>query len=188
MKANAVILHGTGCSPQQFWFPWLKRVLELRGFEVWCPQLPEASVPNLKTQLPFVLNGWNYNSQSVLIGHSAGVPLALALAEALALRSSEPSLAQLVLVAGYLDLGREVDPIVKPIFSYDWKAMQATTCGKNYVINSENDPWGCDHTQGATIAECLNATQIICYGQGHFGSETFQQPYREFELLESLVG
>ena len=66
--------------------------------------------------------------------------------------------------------------------------MQATTSGKNYVINSNNDPWGCDHTQGALIAKLLNATQVICYGQGHFGSETFQQPYREFELLENLIG
>lgn len=34
-RKNAIILHGTKTKPNEFWFPWLKKVLLKKGFEVW---------------------------------------------------------------------------------------------------------------------------------------------------------
>ncbi len=33
----------------------------------------------------------------------------------------------------------------------------------------------------------LGGTQIIKHGEGHMGSDTFTQPYREFPLLVQLI-
>jgi predicted alpha/beta hydrolase family esterase len=48
---NAIILHGTGDTPTDFWFPYIKENLEKRGYSVWLPQLPNAEKPNLKDWL-----------------------------------------------------------------------------------------------------------------------------------------
>jgi hypothetical protein len=39
---NAIILHGTGCTPDSFWQPSIKAFLEKKGYSVWVPQLPDA--------------------------------------------------------------------------------------------------------------------------------------------------
>jgi len=54
---NAIILHGTGCNPNSFWQPSIKKFLEKKGYEVWVPVLPDTDKPDLKKQLPFVLGG-----------------------------------------------------------------------------------------------------------------------------------
>ena len=55
------------------------------------------------------------------------------------------------------------------------------------LINSDNDPWGCDDKAGKFIFDNLGGTLIIRHGEGHMGSNTFNQPYREFPLLLELI-
>ena len=52
---NAIILHGTGDTPESFWIPWLKKELEKAGYKVWSPQLPDRDNPSLNKWLPFLL-------------------------------------------------------------------------------------------------------------------------------------
>ena len=54
---NAIILHGTGGTPDSFWFPWLKQELEKREYKVWVPQLPNTEDPTLEKSLPVVMRG-----------------------------------------------------------------------------------------------------------------------------------
>jgi len=56
---NAIIIHGTSCTPNSFWYPSIKKFLENKSYKVWVPQLPDADNPNLKLQLPFILGGGN---------------------------------------------------------------------------------------------------------------------------------
>ena len=51
---NAIIFHGSGGTPEIYWYPWLKIELEKIGYKIWVPQLPEARDPDLSVQLPFV--------------------------------------------------------------------------------------------------------------------------------------
>ncbi len=69
---------------------------------------------------------------------------------------------------------------------YDWEAIKHSA-KEIVLINSDNDPWGCDDKQARPVAEKLVATFILAKGQGHMGSATFNQPYREFTLLKELL-
>ncbi|MBI2011439.1 alpha/beta hydrolase [Candidatus Daviesbacteria bacterium] len=92
---NVVILHGTGETKDSFWFPWLTKELEKRGYSVSLPQLPDANHPGIKKWLPVALKE-TYTPETVLIGHSAGCPLQLSVLENLDLK-----IKQAILVAGY---------------------------------------------------------------------------------------
>jgi len=176
---NACIFHGSGSSPEHFWFPYVKKELEKIGYSVWVPQLPDANNPNLETQLPFVLN-WEYDNDTVLIGHSAGCPLILSLLE-----NINTKIKMIILVGGFIDCDINVP---KPILQdkYDWEKIK-NNCEKFIFINSDNDPWGCDDKQGRKMFDNLGGELIIRHGEGHMGSESFNQPYKEFPLIVNLV-
>lgn len=87
---NAVILHGSSCTPNSFWYPWLKKELQKHGYNVWLPQLPKPEAPDLKIQLPFVMGGVKFNQETILIGHSAGCPLLLSVLENLKIKIKKP--------------------------------------------------------------------------------------------------
>ena len=55
---NALILHGTSCTPQSFWQPSIKSFLESKGYEVIVPQLPEADTPDLEKWLESLTILW----------------------------------------------------------------------------------------------------------------------------------
>jgi len=69
---NALIFHGTGCSPNSYWLPWLKNELEKEGYQVWIPSLPDSDKPDIKKWLPFVMENGTFSEETILIGHSAG--------------------------------------------------------------------------------------------------------------------
>lgn len=178
---NAVILQGAGETQESFWLPYVKRELEKRGQEVWLPQLPDNDSPDLQKSLPFVLENGQFTSETVIIAHSAGCPLALAVLEKIKVK-----IKQVILVAGY---AKALPPpgankVVKK--TYDWEKIKENV--EDIVfINSDNDPWGCNDKQGKYMFEKLGGTQIIRHGEGHMGSDSFHQPYKEFPLLIKLV-
>jgi uncharacterized protein len=180
-QKNAIILHGTGDKPDQFWFPYLKKNLEARGYSVWLPQLPNAEKPNLKEWLPFVLQNGTISNDTILIGHSAGAQLILSI-----LQKIDCQVKQAILVSGYAEsLPSDSDSKSKEREKLDWKVMKSHV--KDIIfINSDNDPWGCNDKQGRVMFDHLGGAQIILH-EGHMGSTTHKQSYKEFPLLTRLV-
>lgn len=178
---NAIILHGTSGKPASFWFPSIKKFLESRGYEVWVPSLPEPDTPKLNVQLPFVLKNGKFSSETILIGHSAGTPLILSILENINVKINKA-----ILVAGYARSNPKNEP--QPILQekYNWDKIK-NNVKEIIFINSDNDPWGCDDKQGRHMFDNLGGTLIIRHGEGHMGSDSFNQPYREFPLLEKLL-
>ncbi len=178
---NAVILHGTSSKPTSFWFPSIKKFLENKGYEVLVPYLPEPDTPDLKLQLPFVLKNFKFNKDTIIIGHSAGGPLILAILENIGVRISKA-----ILIAGYARLKGDMQPEKILQSNYNWNKIRKNV--KDLIfINSDNDPWGCDDKEGLYMFEHLGGTLIIRHGEGHMGSDSFNQPYKEFPLLERLL-
>lgn len=180
---SVVILHGYGGNPKSVWFPYVKKELEERGYSVSVPKLPNTDDPKLDEQLEYILKNETFGDETVLIGHSSGCPLILAVLENI---SVKVKLA--ILVAGYVR-PLKVDPKgTKNIKEkFDWEKIR-NNCEKFIIINSYNDPWGADDKQGRVIFDHLKGKSImIVNGEGHMGSEKFNQPYKEFPFLLKLI-
>lgn len=76
-----ILLHGKGGSPETNFLPWLKRVLEKRGYAVEAPSLPNASEPNDEEQADFVQKHCTLDEKTAVVGHSFGGIVALRLLE-----------------------------------------------------------------------------------------------------------
>jgi uncharacterized protein len=178
MQRHAIIFHGTGATPEVCWLPWLRRRLTERGYTVEVPHYPDLNVEPIDTFLPKVLANHTFDEHTVLVGHSGGAALLLAILEHI-----DATVSQAVLVAGYsTPPNTSAEPVLQA--RYDWAAIKAHV-GDLYVLNSRHDPYGCDDTQGRAIFEQLGGTQIV-RDDGHFGDH--DQPYETFELLDKLIG
>ncbi|MEU4473246.1 alpha/beta hydrolase [Micromonospora sp. NPDC023888] len=174
---RAIIFHGTGGNPDAVWYRWLARRLEARGYAVEVPHHPGINVEPIATFLPTVLDGHRYDDDTVLVGHSGGAALLLALLEHL-----DTTVAQAILVAGYCTQpNTSEEPVLQQ--SYDWAAIRSHV-RDIYFINSRKDPYGCDDGQGRAMFERLGGTQIV-RDDGHFGD--YDQPFERFELLDRLI-
>jgi hypothetical protein len=177
---NAIILHGTGDTNDMYWFPYMKRALEQKGYDVWLPQLPNAEKPNLADWLPFVLKGGMFTKDTILIGHSAGSQLILSILEQI-----KTPIRQAVLVSGYAKPLRKTMS-AEDVGEFEWNKIQGKY--KEIIfINSDNDPWGCNDIQGRIMLDHCGGTLVIPKGEGHMGSTTHRQPYAEFPLLVRLL-
>ena len=171
---------GSGETPESFWLPYVRSELEKRDYEVWLPQLPDT--PHFKETLPLILKNGKFTSETIIITHSAGGPLALAVIENL-----DVKIKQAILVAGFCTaLPGEAGGNAALQKSYNWKKIREN-CRDFVFVNSDNDPWKCDDKQGIKMWEKLGGTLILRSGEGHMGSNRFNQPYKTFPLIVKLV-
>jgi uncharacterized protein len=174
---RAVIFHGTGGHPEYAWYGWLGSRLEARGYTVEIPHYPGLNVEPIATFLPTVLESHVFDEDTVLVGHSGGAALLLALLERV-----ETPVAQAVLVAGYSTPPNESEePVLQE--RYDWERIRSNG-GNLYFVNSVRDPYGCDAEQGRSMFDHLGGTLIV-RDEGHFGD--VDDPYPTFELLDRLI-
>ncbi len=173
MDRRAIIFHGTGANPEVCWLPWLRDRLAARGYTVEVPHYPGVNVEPIGTFLPKVLAGHTFDSDTVLVGHSGGAALLLALLEQL-----DVTVAQAILVAGYsTEPNTSDEPVLQD--DYDWAAIKAHVRDLIFV-NSPGDPYGCDDRQGRAMFDRLGGTLIIRDG-GHYDD------IDSFELLDRLI-
>ena len=174
---RAVIVHGTGGHPDVIWYPWLADRLGARGWTVDRPHFPDLNVTPVAEFLPGALDRMAIDADTVLIGHSGGAALLLAVLEHL-----DVVVPQAVLVAGYSTRpNTEPEPVLQD--SYDWQRIAAHV-DDLVLINSVTDPYGCDWRQGMAIRDRAGGTLVI-RDEGHFGDA--DQPFDSFELLDRLI-
>ncbi len=177
---NAIIFHGTDDNPDRYWYKWLGKELEKDGYKVEIPYNPTINKESIDNFLPKVLKQHTFDKETLLIGHSAGGPLVLSILEHINVQ-----IAKAVFVAGYCTHPDDQmeDPVLQE--KYNWEKIKQNV--KEIVfINSVNDPWNCNDTQGRMMFDQLGGIQVILNDE-HFGSLPKGQVYDTFPLLRTLV-
>lgn len=166
MGRRAIIFHGTGGRPEWIWYPWLADRLRERGYDVETPHHPGVNADPIATFLPTVLAAHTFDEDTVLVGHSGGAALLLALLEHL-----DVTVAQAVLVAGY---STNPNPGPEPVLqdAYDWDAIRSHARDLVF-LNSVTDEYGCDAEQGRAMFDRLGGTLVV-RDDGHFMSDTLE--------------
>ena len=172
MARRAIIFHGTHAEPGWIWYPWLADRLRERGYDVETPHHPGTNTEPIATFLPKVLAAHTFDGDTVLVGHSGGAALLLALLEHL-----DVTVAQAVLVAGYsMQPNDNPEPVLQD--AYDWTAIRSHA-RELVFVNSVTDEFGCDAEQGRAMFDRLGGTLVV-RDDGHFVSETL-------ELVDRLI-
>lgn len=181
---NALILHGTGNSPEDNWFQWLKKELETKGYEVWVPLLPQNDTPNIKryNEMIFANKGFTFNEDTILIGHSSGAVEILGLLQNL---PSDITVKAVYMVGVFKDSLGEKD--YEGLFEvpFDFERIKARVEHIVY-IHSENDPY-CPLAHAEYLREQTGGDLIIIPEQKHFSISTMGEKYKKFpSLLEEI--
>jgi predicted alpha/beta hydrolase family esterase len=179
---NAIILHGTDNTPEGNWFRWLEKQLRQRGYEVWLPTLPDADTPDAKKYNQQLLSrGFDYNSETILIGHSSGAVSILNLLQELPKDTKIRAAFLVGAFKGPLGLESRSALFPKP---FDFEKIKSR-CRKFVFIHSDNDPY-CPLEEAEYLSAQLDGELVIKNGQGHFNLETGPE-YEKFPFLIGLI-
>ena len=176
MMKNALILHGTDGNSSSNWIPWLKNELEIIGFDVWAPDLPNASAPNLQAYTRFIAaKNFAFNKDTILVGHSSGAVALMGLLPKIGTQVK----ATFLVSAFENDLGWQAlgGLFEKPL---DFQLIRENG-GKIFFIHSDDDPYvPIEHAN--SLANKTAGTLILIPGQGHFNTEKGAE-YKKFDKL-----
>ncbi len=162
---NALILHGTNATSEDNWFPWLQQQLEERGWKVWVPDLPNADKPSMKRYNKFILSneGWVFDQNSVIIGHSSGAVEILGLLQAL---PKETVIDTCIFVGVFKgDLGWEP---LQELWDVDVRYEEIRRKAKQFVFLHSNDDPYCPLDHAKDLSNKLGGELIIKEGAQHF--------------------
>lgn len=177
---NALILHGTGGSPDDNWFQWLKNQLAWRGYEVSAPQLPGADRPNLDAYWS-ALCDFDFNEKTLIIGHSSGATAALGLLQRLA---STVVVDHVITVAGFpWDKGYNCEELFEEPFHWDVIRAHASRFS---VVWSPDDPH-VDAEQTEALANELGVEPVVLEDMAHFSISTGGRRFRTLPVLLDLL-
>ncbi|MDE2079386.1 MAG: alpha/beta hydrolase [Patescibacteria group bacterium] len=211
---NALLLHGTNASPHSAWFPWLKGELEAHSWNTWVPELPGADAPHAKRYTEFLLSqGWDFNKESVIIGHSSGAVeifhLLQALPEGAKIRAA-------VLIGAFpYDLAKHKFKVVfrlpftwerlkfqYRVWRYEMRTGKMDVSGmfeepldfekirsraeKFIFVHSDDDPF-CPLSGAKYLANKLDGELKLFRGQKHFSVGTAGEKYRQFPVLLDII-
>lgn len=75
---KVLLVHGFDAGIDKNWFPWTKSELEKRGFEVYAPQLPDPSAPQLESWCEVLVPVLkHFGSHDIILAHSLGAKAVL---------------------------------------------------------------------------------------------------------------
>ncbi len=176
--ANIFIIHGAFGNPDENWFPWLKNELEKLGQKVFVPQFPTPENQNLANwQKVFQKYEQYLDKDTIVIGHSLGVPFLLHVLESL-----EKPISSAFFIAGLIKPlnNPEFDSINKTFTEkeFNWSKIRKN-CHHFFVFHSDNDLY-VPIEQAKELAANLNTELIIVKNAGHFNKDA---GYSQFDLL-----
>ncbi len=158
---RAIIVHGWGSNPNDWWFKKEKKILGKKGYRVAIPLMPNTLLPK-RTIWVRVLRLLVPGEKTVLIGHSLGCPTILRYLE----KAKKP-VDKVFLVAPFArDLGLNFVPIQDFVSKpFNWGKIRENA-NEFYVITQKDDEWT-PVEYGVEVAEILGARLTITEGNDH---------------------
>lgn len=169
------IIHGWDGTPQEGWFPWLKKKLEAEGVEVHVPAMPDSAHPTIDIWVPFLQHLVGQpDDQTFFIGHSVGCQTILRYLERL---SEGKKVGGVVLVAGWTTLKSEAlaDEVAASVAApwlqrpINWPKIRAHVATVT-AIHSDDDQF-VSIENGKVFTRELGATLIVEHQKRHLGGE-----------------
>lgn len=163
-KKKVIIIHCWEGYPEYCWYPWVKKQLEEKGFEVIVPEMPNTQKPKLSEWLAKLKELVDIPNEDVfLVGHSLGNITIFRFLESL---KDKQKIGGAVLVAGFTDdLGfEEISNFFQEPIDFQKIKERAE---KFITINSDNDP----HVSlkyADILKDKLGAESIVLHNMGHF--------------------
>lgn len=185
---RAFIIHGWDGYPEECWFPWLKRELESRGYEVTVPQMPDAAHPNMETWVPTLASIIGApDEEMILVGHSMGVQTIMRY-----LASIDGKIGAFIAVAGFFTLipgsigSLEDEQVAEP-----WLTLPIDTekvrqnAGRIAALFSDDDRF-VPLENVKMFEDRLGASTRVLHGKGHMGAHDNAEVVPE--ILEATLG
>jgi uncharacterized protein len=182
---NALILHGIFNNHSGNWFPWLKTKLEKKGYKTYAPDLITSENPNTDKSFKKIKTNWQFNKDSIIIGHSSGAAMALGFLQKL--NEENKTINKAILVSGFKDvLTDEYSKNRKGLFTnpFNWKKIKSAA-KKIIILHSQDDPY-VKPQQAYYMQKKLDCQLIMKENQGHFNLEKSKK-YKKFPLLLKLI-
>lgn len=174
MQKRVFIIHGWDGYPEEAWFPWLKKELESRGFEVLVPLMPNPSEPKIDTWIPYIAEiVGKADENTYFVGHSIGCQAIIRYLQTL---PSGVKIGGAVFVAGWYNL-RNLNTEEEKRIAGPWlneprndKKIKDTV-NKAIAIFSDNDPFVMPENQ-ESWKEKVEAKIIVEHNKEHFGESS----------------
>ena len=176
MKKRVFIAHGWDGYPEEGWFPWIKKELEAKGFEVYVPQLPETGSPRIHNWVPKLAEVvGEIDENTYFVGYSMGCQTIARYLETL---PEGVKVGGAVFVAGFFKrlTGLEDDEDVRETDKH-WLVTPLdltkvkSHLSKSVAIFSDNDPYVSLDNQD-DFRNKLGSEIIIEKNMGHFSGST----------------
>jgi len=183
------IIHGWDGSPKGEWFPWIKKELEKRGYNVTIPEMPNPEEPIIKDWVNYISEVVEKpDNETYFIGHSIGCQAIMRYLETV-----DQRIGGVVFVAGYFKLTNlesdEEEKIAKPWLKtpIDFNKIKKTT-DKITAIFSDNDQFVPLASSKDVLKQKLDAKIVIERNKGHFDEDSgiFEVPTVLKEILEII--
>jgi uncharacterized protein len=175
MSKRAFIIHGWDGSPQEGWFPWLKKELETLDFDVFVPAMPHPENPTIEDWvglLESLVNGSDEDTN--FIGHSVGCQTVLRYLEKL----NGKHVGNVVLVAPWLTLTSAATPdaaseiTAKPWVETPINLAKIRNVAKKYTaVFSSDDPLVPLKENMDLFKKQLGAETMLEENKGHFSGD-----------------
>lgn len=191
MNKRIIIVHGWGGTPEEAWFPWLKKNLEQQGYTVVIPQLPDTHHPRIQNWVPALSEAvGTADEQTYFVGHSMGCQTIARYIEAL---PAGTKVGGAVFVAGFFKslTGMEDDADVQATDKHWLDApvdleLVKTHLPKSIAIFSDDDPYvPMENIDDFRVK--LGSEIIVEHNKGHFSGDldkAFEVPV----ILEKVLG
>ena len=166
---RVIIVHCWEGYPEYCWYPYVKKQLEHRGFQVNVPAFPKPELPEQKTWVSYLATKVGKPDENLfLIGHSIGCITILRYLESF---DENQKVGGVILVAGFTeDIGYQE---LKNFFEtpIDFKKIKTKSKNGFIAIHSDNDPY-VDLKFADIFKEKLGAEIIIKHRMEHFSGAT----------------